>query len=117
MGRSGDPRKRPGAHGTANVVLFWQPFHHKCGCYLEWGTEVPRATEFQGARAQESMFRFLKAIKDYPCPLHGSMTGIPAPPLGPEERRYLDASGVWYKQCPPESYLYADRLRTHLEEA
>lgn len=94
--------------------FYWQPFRHVCGCRLEWGAELPHADRLHAIAAQQTLFAFLDAIKNYPCPMHGSATGVPAPPLGEGQRRYLRANDVWYMLCPPNRHLYGDRLADHL---
>jgi hypothetical protein len=94
--------------------IFWQPFRHVCGCYMEWGGEVPHADLEHTKAAQRSMFAFLESIKGYPCPMHGSASGDPAPPLAEGEQRIIRASNVYYKMCAPDRHVFADRLSSRL---
>jgi hypothetical protein len=117
MGKSGDPRKREQqVRGSSHPVegIYWQPFRHKCGCYLEWGAELPHADMQHAGLALELLRRFLRTAQRFPCPLHGSATGVPAEPLLPGQRRYMPANGVWYKECPADRQIYGDRLADHL---
>lgn len=114
MGKPGDPRKREAqrrAGEQAGKPMYWQPFRHDaCGCYLEWGMAVPDTRQATGALAHQQMVEFLRTTAPFPCPLHGSATGVPAAPLRGQEARYMFANDVWYRALPEERRLYADRL-------
>lgn len=114
MGKSGDLRKR---NAPKPQAMFWQPFRHMCGCYLAWGLEVPQEVVRGSAvafLAQERVIGFLRDIKDYPCPMCGSTTGVPSPPLQTGERRYMPGSNAWYRALDDDQEVYADRLAGHL---
>lgn len=94
--------------------MYWQEFRHGCGCYLSWGIPVRGTDMATHANAQAQMFQFFDTIKVYPCPLHGSATGVPSAPLKEGERRYMPASNVYYRECPEDRRVYADRVAEHL---
>lgn len=113
MGRSGDPRKRnTTGKPPATGYMYWQPFRHTCGCYLDWGVDMGTAKphEFVVYLAQERVTGFLSDIREWPCPMHGSASGDPAPPLAEGTRRYIRDSNAWYRLCSPEDHHWADRL-------
>lgn len=97
-----------------NSPMFWQEFRHRCGCYLQWGMRVPDASGMTHLMAQERVFQFFESIAPYPCPMHGSATGVPVSPLRSNECRYMPASTAWYRPCPPERRIYGDRVSDHL---
>lgn len=112
MGRQkpGKPRReRPGQNAGS---IFWLPMKHICGCYLAWGIEVPpyaaadrmHVEMFAGTQIEQ----FLRTSHAYPCPMHGSASGVPSPPLEPGERRYIPQCNAWYMACPPDDYDKAE---------
>jgi hypothetical protein len=100
--------------GPHNSHMFWQPFRHGCGCYLEWGTPIQAETDFHVNVARHGLTMFLQGAKNYPCPQHGSSTGVPGPPLKEFVPVYMRACQVWYRACHEDQKVYADRLSESL---
>lgn len=94
----------------AGPDIFWLSLRHRCGCYLDWGTPVRDRSPATRIKAQKELFEFFTRAAPFPCPLHGSATGAPAPALEPGECRYMPANGVWYRACPADRHIYGDRV-------
>lgn len=95
--------------------MFWQPFRHDvCGCYLEWGMEVPDSGTASATWADLHMQEWLRTVRRFPCPQHGSATGNPEPPLNGDVPRHLKANGVWYRSMRESRKKYADRIADYL---
>lgn len=113
MGRHkpGKPRReRPESSGGS---IFWLPMKHICGCYLSWGYEFPTTPTGSDAHhwslfASTQIESFLRSSHAYPCPMHGSASGDPSPPLQEGERRYIASCNAWYTTCPPDRYAAAE---------
>lgn len=100
--------------GPHNSHMFWQPFRHTCGCYLEWGTPVQDQSDFCVGVAQRGLIMFLQGAKNYPCPQHGSASGVPGPNLKEFVPVYMRAGQVWYRNCHEDQKVHADRLAGEL---
>lgn len=113
MGRQkpGKPRKERSQYAEGSI--FWLPMKHICGCYLAWGCETgpysPQQRRMVALHAGATIEQFLRRAHAYPCPMHGSASGNPAPPLSPGEQRYIPGSNAWYMTCPPDEYEAAER--------
>jgi hypothetical protein len=83
--------------------MFWLPMEHSCGCVLDWGCD----SREQGQLTQ----RFLPVAAGYPCPLHGSASGSAAPSLRPGEVRFIEASGVYYREAAEDQRENGQRNR------
>lgn len=110
-------RKKPGKPSRVRTAenegtVFFLPMKHICGCYLSWGIAVPPYDEkdrghwvmFAGTQIEQ----FLRANHAYPCPMHGSASGVPSAPLMMGETRYVRQSNAWYMACPPDDYDKAE---------
>jgi hypothetical protein len=82
--------------------MFWLALEHSCGCAIDWGCDD---------RHREELIRFLPVAAPLPCPVHGSNSGIPAPPLGDGEIRLLTAIGLFYRSANDEQRADAQRNR------
>lgn len=85
-----------------DVDKFWLPLEHPCGCKLDWGVDRRKASELPV---------FLHSAAPYPCPMHGSMTGIREPALEAEEIRFIVQNGVYYRLAAPDQWENAARNR------
>jgi hypothetical protein len=81
-------------------ALYWLPLEHTCGCIIDWGCDD---------RLREQLPRFLASAVHFPCPVHGSASGVPNAPLAPGERRYLAQADIFYRLA--DSALAADARR------
>jgi len=82
---------------------YWLPLEHPCGCVIDWGVDSSIADQLASG--------FLPAAAPYPCPMHGSTTGVKEPPLAANEERYLVASGVWYRAAAEDQRINGERNR------
>ena len=54
------------------IELYWLGLYHPaCSCYLDWGVK-------RRGNWRERLDSFLSVAVGYPCPYHGSATGLPA---------------------------------------
>jgi hypothetical protein len=92
--------------------IVWLPMKHICGCYLSWGCEVPQVpvTDADNWKlfACTQIEQFLRTSHAYPCPMHGSASGVPSAPLVYGEKRYIPQCNAWYMACPPDDYDKAE---------
>lgn len=110
--RSGDPRKREQAQRMSEPLplgeTYAQPFTHVCGCRLSWSSA--RYINAPAAHVIARLHGWLRGVSHLPCPMHGSVTGDPSPPLAPGARRVMAGDEVSYMLCPEDRYEAADHM-------
>jgi hypothetical protein len=85
------------------AVIYWLPLEHSCGCLIDWGYDD---------RFREELAQRMLVLAAYPCPMHGSATGVPAPSLGKdEERELLWNEGLFYRAAREEHRSNGQRNR------
>lgn len=107
---SGDPRKRVPVGGTplhpGRTVAY--PFTHACGCRLAWSCKHDPSESKESVAVRLEMW--LRTIAHMPCPMHGSASGVPEPPLMPGVVKIMaqQDGNVAYTLCPEDRYAFAD---------
>lgn len=87
--------------------MAWTPVKFQCGHYLAMG-EQAKPGDVDGTPGSV-MHDFLGVASWTDCPMCGSGTGQPSPPLKPGERRYLVHNDLYYREMPPEWIAMADQ--------
>jgi hypothetical protein len=79
--------------------MFWLPLAHPCGCFIDLGV---------AALESQRLPAFLSAAVDYPCPWHGSASGLPSD-AGKDGVAHLASADVWYRVAPEDQISNARR--------
>ena len=83
--------------------IYWLPMLHPCSDVIDWGVE---ATPAEITRLDE----FLIIAAQFPCPWHGSATGVPSNAGRPGPNCLL-ANNIWYQEGQSDRAMDALRNR------